>query len=246
MEIIPAIDIREGACARILSDTAPQADIFSDDPLEQAIMLKELGAQRVHVTDLDGAFSGHLCNLRVIQELVECSGLKIELSGGVRSLEHISTLVSLGVDRVVISGSILRDAALTQRAFEKFAGNILPSIEERDGILTLEGFETPISKSVVKLMEELSAMGFTDCIFTDLRRYWTMKGPNLERVRDILHCSGLRVIVAGGISSYESLAMLRDLGAAGVMIGKAIYTGAIDLHQAIAVAQGGPAPSPGA
>lgn len=102
MEIIPAIDLREGACARIFSDVSP-AEIYSDDPLEQAVIFKHLGVKSVHITDLDGSFCGHLCNLRVIQEMLELSGLAIELVGGIRSMENIDTLIDLGVSRVVLA-----------------------------------------------------------------------------------------------------------------------------------------------
>lgn len=128
MEIIPAIDLREGACARIFSDVSP-AEIYSDDPLEQAVIFKHLGVKSVHITDLDGSFCGHLCNLRVIQEMLELSGLAIELVGGIRSMENIDTLIDLGVSRVVVGVQVLRDKELTKKAFEKYGEKILPGID---------------------------------------------------------------------------------------------------------------------
>ena len=142
MEIIPAIDIREGACARVLGDIPPEANIYSENPLEQAIIMRELGAEWVHITDLDGAFSGHLCNLHNIQEIVELGGVKVQHSGGIRSLEHISTLLSMGVGRVVLSASILRNHDLVRQAYERFGDQVIPGVDARDGAVSIEGFET--------------------------------------------------------------------------------------------------------
>ena len=119
MDIIPAIDLREGACARVFGEMSP-ADIYTDDPLEQAVIFKQLGAKQIHITDLDGSFSGHLCNLRVIQEMVELSGLDIQLSGGVRSLADIDTLINLGVEHVVVGVHFLNNHELIKRAYAKY------------------------------------------------------------------------------------------------------------------------------
>ena len=236
MEIIPAIDLREGACARVLGDNHPEQAVYSDDPLEQAVILKGLGASRVHITDLDGAFSGHLCNLRIIQELVEYSGVKIQLSGGIRSLEHMDTLISLGVDKVVLGAAILRNASLTAKAFEKHGDKVIPGVDGRDGMVAIEGFETSAAKSVVKLMAEIKDIGINQAIYTDLRRYGTMKGPNFEGIEEIISTSGLKITVAGGISQYQSIEKLKDMGAGAIIIGKAIYAGVIDFIKARQIA----------
>lgn len=235
MDIIPAIDLREGACARIFGDTSP-APIYSDDPLEQAIMFKQLGIDKVHITDLDGSFSGHLCNLRIIQEMVEFSGLSIQLSGGVRSMEHINTLVDIGVADIVVGVPFLRNNELTQKAYAKYGEKILPGVDGRDGMVAIEGFETSVSKSVAMLLEEIREMGMNRVIYTDLRRYGSMKGPNFEGIKEMVDSSGLEVVIAGGVSDYDSLIRLKDMGVAGVIIGKAIYSGAIQLPHAIEIA----------
>lgn len=237
MEIIPAIDLREGACARVLGDKLPEHGVYSDDPLEQAIILKDLGAEWVHITDLDGAFSGHLCNLRIIQELVEYSGIKVQHSGGIRSLEHISTLLSLGVGRVVLSSAVLRNTELTAKAFDKFGDQIIPGVDGRDGMAAIEGFETSAAKSVVKLLAEIRAIGIRKILYTDLRRYGTMKGPNFEGIAEIIETSGMKTVIAGGISTYEAIEKLKAMGADSLIIGKAIYTGAIDLKRARQIAE---------
>ena len=235
MEIIPAIDLREGACARIFSDVSP-AEIYSDDPLEQAVIFKHLGVNSVHITDLDGSFCGHLCNLRVIQEMLELSGLAIELVGGIRSMENIDTLIDLGVSRVVVGVQVLRDKELTKKAFEKYGEKILPGIDARDGMVAIEGFETSLGKTAAMVLKEIKAMGINKIIYTDLRRYGSMKGPNFQGIEEMVETSGMEIVVAGGISDYQALRRLKDIGVAGAVIGKAIYSGNIELPRALEIA----------
>ena len=235
MEIIPAIDLREGACARIFSDVSP-AEIYSDDPLEQAVIFKHLGVKSVHITDLDGSFCGHLCNLRVIQEMLELSGLAIELVGGIRSMENIDTLIDLGVSRVVVGVQVLRDKELTKKAFEKYGEKILPGIDARDGLVAIEGFETSLGKTAAMVLKEIKAMGINKIIYTDLRRYGSMKGPNFQGIEEMVETSGMEIVVAGGISDYQALRRLKDIGVAGAVIGKAIYSGNIELPRALEIA----------
>ena len=239
MEIIPAIDIREGACARVLGDIPPEANIYSENPLEQAIIMRELGAEWVHITDLDGAFSGHLCNLHNIQEIVELSGVKVQHSGGIRSLEHISTLLSMGVSRVVLSASILRNHDLLQQAFERFGDQIIPGVDARDGAISIEGFETETSTTVDWMIQDLESIGFSRILYTDLRRYGTMRGPNMEGIQHFLETSHMKLWVAGGVSNYEVIETLKAYpGVEGLIIGKAIYTGAIKFSKAKAMVKG--------
>ncbi|MBQ6807808.1 MAG: 1-(5-phosphoribosyl)-5-((5-phosphoribosylamino)methylideneamino)imidazole-4-carboxamide isomerase [Firmicutes bacterium] len=238
MEIIPAIDIREGACARVLGDVPPEADIYAENPLEQAIIMRELGAEWVHITDLDGAFSGHLCNLHNIQEIVELSGVKVQHSGGIRSLEHIGTLLAMGVSRVVLGASVLRNQSLVRQAYEKFGDQVIPGVDGRDGDVSIEGFETTTSTTVPQLLEELGNIGFSRAIYTDLRRYGTMRGPDMEAIRQVLASSKMKTWVAGGIANYDMIQQLKAAGdVEGLIIGKAIYTGAINLKEALAIAK---------
>ena len=238
MEIIPAIDIREGACARVLGDVAPDANIYSENPLEQAIVMRELGAEWVHINDLDGAFSGHLCNLHNIQEVVELSGANVQHYGGIRSLEHISTLLSMGVKRVVVGASVLRNQSLARQAYEKFGDQVIPGVDGRDGAIAIEGFETSTSTTVLELLKNLEEIGFSQFIYTDLRRSGTMLGPNLEGLQEVLNATKMKMWVAGGVADYEAIEKLKALpGVAGVILGKAIYTGSIDLRKALPIAK---------
>ena len=145
MEIIPSIDLREGECARILGAEDDTQAIRSVDVVEQALILRDLGATWVHITDLDGRFSGHLCNLRLVQEILRKTGLKMQHSGGVRKLEDAETLISLGVDRVVVGINFLRDRERTRKAIERFGEHIVPGLDGKNGMVANEGFEMSVT-----------------------------------------------------------------------------------------------------
>ncbi|MEG1661061.1 MAG: HisA/HisF-related TIM barrel protein [Clostridiales bacterium] len=236
MQIIPAIDLREGACARLLGDKQAESDIYSDDLLEQVSIFKQLGAEQVHITDLDGAFSGHICNLRILQEVVRYTDMSVQLSGGIRSMENIDTVLSIGISRVVLGAAILRNNELTARAIQEYGTKVVAGIDARDGMVTIEGFETSASKTVKMLLDEIIPVGMKDIIYTDVRRYGSMKGPNLEGIEDVIKRSGVNIFIAGGVSDYQTITDLKNIGAAGIVIGKALYTGAIDFVKAKEIA----------
>jgi len=234
LEIIPAIDLREGACTRVFGDDIPSS-IYTNDPFEQAIFFKQAGAKKVHITDLDASFCGHPCNLDVIKEIVDYSGLQVQLAGGVRSMKHIDTLAELGVSSIVLGVPILRDPALTKEAVAKYGARIIPGIDGRDGMVAIEGFETSVSKSVVDLFAEIRSWGISRAVYTDLRRYATMKGPNFEAIQQVMSGTDMGITIAGGISEYDAVKKLRDMGVEAVIIGKALYSGTMDLQKTIEI-----------
>lgn len=244
MQIIPAVDLREGACARILGENAEAHSIYSSDPLQQVLLLKEAGARWVHITDVDGAFSGHVCNKHVIQEVAAFGGVDIQLSGGVRSLEHVETLLALGVKRVVLSLALQREPDMAAQAVRLFGDRVLAGLDSRDGMAVTEGFETTVRTSVQLQIKMLREAGIKQIVYTDLRRTGALKGPNFAGIEEIIKSAGLEVLVAGGVASLEAIASLKAMGAAGVIIGKALFTGAVDLPQAIKEAQAPPMVAP--
>ena len=237
MQIIPAIDLREGACSRILDDSAVARNIYSGDPLQQVLLLKKAGARCVHITDLDGAFSGHICNQPVLREITTFAGIDIQLSGGVQNLDHVETLLSLGIKRVVISAAMQREPLMVAKAVELYGDRVLAGLDGRDGITVTEGFETAVRNTVQRQIEMLREAGIKQMIYTDLRRTGALKGPNFAGIEEIIKSAGMEVFVAGGIADLEAIARLKAMGAAGAVIGKAIYTGAVDLPQAIKEAE---------
>ena len=236
MQIIPAVDLREGACSRILGDSAAARNIYSCDPLQQVLLLKNAGARCVHITDLDGAFSGHICNLPVLREITTFAGIDIQLSGGVQSLNHVETLLSFGIKQVVISTSMQREPLIVAKAVELYGDRVLAGLDGRDGVTVTEGFETTV-RTTQRQIELLCEAGIKQIVYTDLRRAGALKGPNFAGIEEIIKNAGVEVLVAGGIASLEAIARLKTMGAAGVIIGKALYTGTVDLSQAIMEAE---------
>jgi len=236
MEIIPAIDLREGQCIRLLGEEAEEVAIYHDDVLEQVLAFQEAGANWVHITDLDGAFSGHLGNLKIIQELIDYSDVNIQFSGGIRTKKDIETILEIGVDRVALGTAAIRDAELVRWACEKYGNKIALGLDSRDGLVAIEGWESPVEKTADELISEMKACGVEYLIYTDIRRDGSMKGPNLTAIEHVIKNSGMRVIVCGGIDSLDCVKKIRDFQAEGAVIGKAIYMGAINLPEAIALA----------
>lgn len=232
MEIIPSIDLREGECARILGAEDDTQAIRSVDVVEQALILRDLGATWVHITDLDGRFSGHLCNLRLVQEILRKTGLKMQHSGGVRKLEDAETLISLGVDRVVVGINFLRDRERTRKAIERFGEHIVPGLDGKNGMVANEGFEMSVNTSVLSMLHEIEEMGVQRFVFTDRRRVGAMSGPNYDGIAEVLSSTKMKAIIAGGIKSYDDVRRIKDMGAEAVIVGKAIYLGRIELKKA--------------
>ena len=234
MDIIPAIDIREGACARIFGDAEP-ASVYTDDPLEQAIVFKQLGAKTVRLTDLDACFCGHPCNLPMLREMVDYSGVNIQLAGGVRTMGDIDMLMETGVDELVLGVHVLRDQELTKAALAKYGERLIPGLDCKDGIVSIEGFETSVSRTLQDLLQDIKEVGFRKYIYTDLHRHGSMRGPDVDEIRDILSLSDMQVTAAGGIADYDSLRRLKELGISRVIIGKALYHGVLKLDKAVAI-----------
>ena len=182
------------------------------------------------------SLSGHLNNINVLRDIASRAQVNIQYSGGVRNLEHIETLLALGVQRVVLGVTFLRDRNLTQEAFTKYGERILPGVDARDGMVAIEGFKTSAATEVGYMVQSLQEMGVSRILYTDLRRIGSLRGANLAMI-DSMVSQGLKVHVAGGVNSYETIQRLKEAGVEGVIIGKAIYTGAIDLPQALGLAK---------
>lgn len=237
MHIIPAVDIRDGRSALVPGVDTITRGLSSEDPVEQAVIFREMGAQWIHITDLDGSFSGRLCNLRIIQEMAELPDLKIEYAGGIKTKEQVDTLFSIGVSRVMLRASILRNREVTKQLFDKYGDHVIAGIDGRDGMVTIEGFATTVSTSVIKMISDIRDMGMQRMVYTDLRRSGLMKGPNIEGIEQIISTSGMKILIAGGVNNYDTIRLLKKLGAEALIVGKALYTGAIDFRNAISIAE---------
>lgn len=236
MIIIPAVDIKSGRCVRLREGRADAETIFSDHPLEMAQKWVDLGAERLHIIDLDGAFEKGPRNSAAIKEIVEAIQIPIQLGGGIRDLKTVEVYLSLGLAQIILGTVALKDPAMVQEACRVFPGQIMVSLDARDNRVAVEGWTEISEKDPVDLAKQYEDWGVKAIIFTDISRDGTQQGPSLPSTRRLAQATGLPVIAAGGIatlSDVQSLAALEADGLVGMITGRAIYSGSLNLPEAI-------------
>jgi phosphoribosylformimino-5-aminoimidazole carboxamide ribotide isomerase len=237
VQIIPAIDIRAGKCVRLLQGQAERQTIYGDDPVAIARRWATAGAPLLHVVDLDGAFTGQLQNLAVIQQIAHTVSVPVQVGGGVRDLETIHTIFDAGVSRVVLGTSVLEHWDLLVTATERFPGRICVGIDCRDGRVAIHGWQTVSEVEPLALIRQVATTRVAAIIYTDITRDGTLNGPNLEGIAALAHAVDVPLIASGGVSQLDDLqrlAGLGPLGVVGVIVGKALYEGRFDYQQACA------------
>ncbi|MGI6225293.1 MAG: HisA/HisF-related TIM barrel protein [Peptococcales bacterium] len=238
MLVIPAMDIRCGKFVHLLSLPAWEELIGNDDPVDVAKWWKKQGANMLHITDSDGSFKGQPENLEVIKEIVTSVGLPLQVSGGIRTLKHIEDVLAAGVSRVVLGTIATREPELIGQACKEFGDRVVVGIEGRNNMVAVEGWNQPTEWSIIETAENLKELGVERVVFNDTRRDGSLKGPNLKMAKDLVEKVGLKVIISGGVSSLEDLreiAEVSPLGIEGVIVGKALYTGAINFKDTLKV-----------
>lgn len=244
MRIFPAIDLKEGKAVRLLQGRMEDATIYGDNPLEIALGFKEQGAEYLHVVDLDGAFAGEPVNDEIIRQLIRSSGLKVQVGGGIRTLERIEELLTYGVERVILGTVAVREPQLVEEAVRKFGEAIVVGIDAKDGLVAVQGWAEKTEVQALELALQMKEMGVRHLVFTDIARDGMLQGANIESTAQLARDSGLNVVASGGIAGLEDLVQLQKLAKQGVpiwgaIIGKALYTDAFTLSQALAVAERG-------
>ncbi|MEN9201904.1 MAG: 1-(5-phosphoribosyl)-5-[(5-phosphoribosylamino)methylideneamino]imidazole-4-carboxamide isomerase [Thermostichus sp. DG_1_6_bins_120] len=234
LEVIPAIDLLGGQVVRLYQGDYSQVEQVAADPLEQAKHWAKQGAPRLHVVDLDGAKSGDPVNLPLIERIVEQVGIPVQVGGGIRSLERARQLVGLGVERLIVGTLAVEEPTLLEAITTSLPGRIWVGIDARQGQVATRGWLHTTPLPATDLVQRVSEQGAAGIIYTDIQRDGTLSGPNLEQLRQILALSPLPVIASGGIGSLTDLLALLSLpGLAGVILGKALYSGAIQLKEAL-------------
>jgi len=236
MLIIPAIDLRNGKVVRLFQGKFDQEKVYSSDPVKVAKHWVRQGAKFLHIVDLDGASSGAPKNLEALKKILDQIGVPLEFGGGVRSMETISALLGLGVQRVVLGTRAANDAQFLKKAWKKFGEKIIVSIDAKDGKVLAQGWNRATSKTVLKFAKELKEVGFKQLIYTDISKDGALAGPNISGLKELIKETGLDVIASGGVASLKDLLKLKKLqksGLSGVIIGKALYEGKFTLAEAL-------------
>jgi len=236
MLIIPAVDIKDGRCVRLEQGKMERETIFSEHPEKMAIQWERKGAKKIHIVDLDGAVSGRPVNTKIIQRITESISIPVELGGGIRSLDAIEEYISLGIADVIVGSAAYSDPDLVKEACKRFPGRIIVGIDARDGRVAVQGWTESTGVSAIDLAKVFEGVGVTALIYTDIARDGMKSGPNIESIRSFASATALPVIAAGGVSSLkdiEELLLLQADGVSGIIIGRALYDGSIELDKAI-------------
>ncbi|MBA7618846.1 1-(5-phosphoribosyl)-5-[(5-phosphoribosylamino)methylideneamino] imidazole-4-carboxamide isomerase [subsurface metagenome] len=228
------MDIRGGRCVRLYQGNYDEETVFSEDPVEVALKWQSLGAPRLHIVDLDGAASGELGNLDIIEKLAVGILVPIQLGGGIRRLERIEQLLKAGIERVILGTAAVEDPKLVEEACRRFRESIIVAIDTREGWVATRGWQQETRLGAIEFAKSMMQLGVKRFIYTDISRDGTLTEPNFAAFSELVAAIRLPVIAAGGISSLNHLRMLKQLGAEGAIVGKALYTGDINLKQALA------------
>jgi len=210
-----------------------QETVFSDDPLEVALEWQSLGAPRLHIVDLDGAAMGELHNLDIIKEIANAILVPTQLGGGIRQLETIEQLLKAGIERVILGTAAVEDPKLIEEACRKFSESIIVGIDAREGYIAIHGWRQDTELRSVEFAQSMVQLGVRRFIYTDISRDGTLTEPNFAAIFELVNAIGLPIIASGGISSLVHLQMLKPLGIEAAIVGKALYTGDINLKQAL-------------
>lgn len=234
MRIYPAIDIKDGKCVRLSQGCFDKVTVYGENPVEIAKQWVKEGASFIHLVDLDGALLGEQANKKVIKEIAQSVGIPIQTGGGIRSIDTIKDRLSLGVDRVIIGTAAVKNPDLVREAIMTFGANkIIIGIDAKDGRVAVEGWEEVSSLSAVDLCLQMKEIGVKTIIYTDISKDGMLCGVNIEATKELIDKTGMEIIASGGVANLSDLEKVSVIGVEGVIIGKALYQGSVDLKQAI-------------
>ena len=240
MIIYPAIDIRGGRCVRLTEGRFDAETVFADDPAEMALKWAGRGAEFLHLVDLDGALAGEGKNVPVIERILQSVNIPVQLGGGIRNLETIEKLLALGVTRLILGSAAVKNPQLVEEACKKYPGHIAVGIDAKNGDVAIEGWGKGSGVAATELAKKMAAYGVETIIYTDISRDGMLSGVNVEATAALARACGVPIIASGGVASLEDIRRVKAVesdGVQGCIIGKAIYTGAVDLKAALALAK---------
>jgi phosphoribosylformimino-5-aminoimidazole carboxamide ribotide isomerase len=231
MQIIPAIDIKNGKCVRLTQGDFAKEKIYSDDPIAVAQQWEKYGAKTIHVVDLDGAKTGVSKNLQVIKKIVKSIAIPIQVGGGIRNIETVKQLLKLGVSKIILGTIVLDDIEKIKKIATDFPTKVAVALDSKNGKLMTNGWVKQSNKNMYSVVKQLEKIGITIFIFTDITRDGTLTEPNFKEVTKLIKIVSGEIIVSGGISNIEQLKKLESLGIKKAIIGKALYERKINLKE---------------
>ncbi|WP_410981889.1 1-(5-phosphoribosyl)-5-[(5-phosphoribosylamino)methylideneamino]imidazole-4-carboxamide isomerase [Bacillus cereus] len=235
MEIFPAIDLKQGRCVRLYQGEFQKETVMNENPVAQALLFEKLGARTLHIVDLDGAVAGQSMNLSVIEDICKAVRIPVQVGGGIRSIETIEMLLSVGVEKVILGTAALYDRPFLEEAVRLYGENIVVGIDAKNGYVATGGWLDVSEISYIELAKKMESTGVQTIIFTDIAKDGTLEGPNFEQLQLLQKAVDIRIVASGGVCSLQDVQKLKDMNVYGVIIGKALYEKTIDLEEALQV-----------
>lgn len=233
MRIYPAIDIKDGKCVRLFKGRFDEMTVYGDSPAEMARKWEQLGGGFIHVVDLDGALKGHGVNADKIKEICQSVSVPVQTGGGIRSMADIEAKLACGINRVIIGTKAVSDSEFVKEAVAKYGDKIVIGIDAKDGMVAVEGWEKTSDFTAVEFAKKMADLGVRTIVYTDIATDGTLAGPNVSAMREMAQAVDADIIASGGVGCLEDILALKDTGVEGVIVGKALYTGRVDLKEAI-------------
>lgn len=236
MILYPAIDLKDGQCVRLLRGEMEAATVFNDDPTAQALSFVEQGAEWLHVVDLNGAFKGRPVNLQAVGDILKSVSIPIQLGGGIRNMDAIDTWLSAGISRIILGTAALTNPQLIREACAAYPGKIVVGLDGRGGKVAVEGWAKQSEISILEMAEMYEDAGVAAIIYTDVGRDGAMEGPDVQGTLALCQAVTVPIIASGGVASMNDLLAMKQLepvGLSGVIVGRALYDGAINLSDAV-------------
>ena len=234
MKIFPAIDIKDGKCVRLVKGDFKNKTEYEMSPIEQAGKYKDHGFKNLHIVDLDGALTGETVNLGAIQDIVGKFDLKVEIGGGIRKLDSIQKYVDAGVEKVILGSAAIKDKNFLKETCEKFPNKIALGLDAKDGYLSISGWKENSNKLTLDYLKEVNNYGVSRLIYTDINRDGMKQSPNFEETSKVAEKSNCPVIISDGVSSIDDIKKAKNLkNIEGIIVGKAIYDGDIQLEELV-------------
>ena len=234
MKIFPAIDIKDKKCVRLVKGDFDNKTEYKMSPIDQANKYKDYGFKYLHIVDLDGALTGEIVNLDIIQEIAIKSALKIEIGGGIRKFEDIQKYIDVGVEKVILGSAAIKDKNFLKEACQKFSNKIALGLDAKNGKLSVSGWKESSNKSTLEFLKEVNNYGVSRLIFTDINKDGTKESPNFDETSKVADISNCPVIISGGVSSIDDVKKAKSLkNIEGIIVGKALYDGDIKLEELV-------------
>lgn len=234
-QLLPAIDMIDGQCVRLVRGDYNQKTVFAADPVAKAKEFKKSGASCIHLVDLDGAKAGHPVNDAFIKAVKKETGLFAEVGGGIRTMADIESYLEAGLDRVILGTSAVRNRALVEEAAKKYGASLAVGIDAKDGMVAIEGWTESSTLKALDFARAVADCGVATIIYTDISRDGMLIGPNLEAMKQMAAAVDAAVIASGGVTKEEDVFALKETGVAGAIVGKALYTGNVKLENIVGV-----------